>query len=190
MSINWKEIFALQKQLDDRIIYEHGLENEDRIPWRVTAFIVELSEFANEARWFKKWSNDQEPRRMVEVPFGGPTRGIKFVDRVLEEYVDAIHFLVGLGIELDYNDLTDDILKISMKADADLSKSFVSINYLAAHLLGSWDAADYFEARNAWKNTFGTLLAFGRRFGITDSDIERAYKEKHKINNIRQDRGY
>lgn len=60
--MNLEKLLQMQKVLDERIIKEKVLEGKDLTLNTVNALIVELSEFANEGRWFKHWSNNQRPR--------------------------------------------------------------------------------------------------------------------------------
>lgn len=55
-----KELFEMQKKLDEHIIEEKGLEGQDLLPKKILALQVELGELANEWRGFKFWSEDQE----------------------------------------------------------------------------------------------------------------------------------
>ncbi|QNP18248.1 dUTP diphosphatase (plasmid) [Bacillus pumilus] len=60
--MNLEKMFKMQTELDRRIIKEKGLEGQDLLPNTYAALITELGEFANEGRWFKHWSDDQQPK--------------------------------------------------------------------------------------------------------------------------------
>jgi dimeric dUTPase (all-alpha-NTP-PPase superfamily) len=118
-----EKMLSMQKELDERIIKEKGLEGKDLFPNTVLALQVELAEFANEGRWFKHWSNDQVARnyQKCHVCFGtGETMMPAFPsfdefeqavcpecegDRVtgknplLEEFVDGVHFFLSIAIQ-------------------------------------------------------------------------------------------
>ncbi|MGG4002815.1 dUTP diphosphatase, partial [Geobacillus stearothermophilus] len=81
--MNWPLFYDMQRALDERIETEHGLMEEDLFARKQLAFLVELGELANETRCFKFWS--------IKPP--APA------ERVLEEYVDGLHFLLSLGLE-------------------------------------------------------------------------------------------
>lgn len=68
--MNLQKMFKMQAELDNRIIREKGLEGQDLLPNTYVALITELGEFANEARWFKHWSNKKEPKRKVFTTAG------------------------------------------------------------------------------------------------------------------------
>src|SRR5690625_4329698 len=62
MKMNLSKLFETQKELDERIVKEKGLEGEDLLDKKILALQVELGELANEWRGFKFWSEDQVPR--------------------------------------------------------------------------------------------------------------------------------
>src|SRR5690554_588421 len=98
--MNLSNLFKIQKQLDDRIIKEKGLEGQDLLDKKILALQVELGELANEWRGFKFWSTNQNPRTRVyygppELPDVGT-----YVNPLLEEYVDCLHFILSIGLEL------------------------------------------------------------------------------------------
>jgi len=81
--MNIAKLILLQKDLDEVINKNHPIGiNEDRTANKITALVVELAEFANEARFFKYWSEDAEPRSAT-----------------LEEFVDSVHFFLSVAID-------------------------------------------------------------------------------------------
>lgn len=168
--INLQELSKVQKVLRDRIEYK----GKDRFDKLALAFIVELGELANEVRFFKFWSNDQEMRR----------------EKALGEYVDNIHFLLDMGLALGYGEggkYTYDSLGIghnlkSHKYD-DLTYQFLWISNTASNV---WNHAheDHFELLVL------EYLALGEMLGFTGEEVEKAYMEKNKINHQRQESGY
>src|SRR5690606_41193415 len=85
MGINWPKLFTLQRELDERIWREHHLTG-DYFSERVLALQVEVAELANETRCFKYWSLKPPSER----------------SKILEEYVDGIHFILSLGLTLGF----------------------------------------------------------------------------------------
>lgn len=81
------ELVALQhaqQQLDKMIFGRHQLRRDQTRPQRSLALVVELAELANVERQFKYWSRS----RPVDS------------HRLTEEYVDALHFLLSLSLDL------------------------------------------------------------------------------------------
>ena len=84
MKINLSELFEAQKQLDARIAENHNVTYESTRSRRTLSLLVELGELANSTRCFKYWSN----------------KGSEPLERVLDEYADALHFFLSLGIDV------------------------------------------------------------------------------------------
>ncbi|WP_236620399.1 dUTP diphosphatase, partial [Geobacillus thermodenitrificans] len=100
-------MFEMQRQLDEYIEREHPRqEGEDRLSKKILALMVELGELANEWRGFKFWSHDQVPRTRVLVNRTTDDIGFKNIgpehikNPLLEEYVDGLHFLLSIGLEI------------------------------------------------------------------------------------------
>jgi dimeric dUTPase (all-alpha-NTP-PPase superfamily) len=124
MVMNLEKLFEMQKQLDERIVKKKGLEEQDLFPNTVLALQVELGEFANEGRWFKHWSDDQEPRENKEHlcphcsngiytdPWGNSETcdscfgeyELGVTNPLLEEYVDCLHFFLSIAIQKGWED--------------------------------------------------------------------------------------
>jgi dimeric dUTPase (all-alpha-NTP-PPase superfamily) len=123
--MNLEKMLQTQKQLDDRIIKAKGLEGQDLFPNTVLALQVELAEMANEGRWFKHWSDDQNSRIKNDCIFcngngfisygtGAVTSreeepckecdGIGYSKPLLEEYADSVHFFLSIAIQKDWQD--------------------------------------------------------------------------------------
>ncbi len=82
--MDWNQLLNMQNELDRHIESEHGLQNADLVDKKILALLVELGELANETRCFKFWSKKAPSEQEV----------------ILEEYVDGIHFILSLGIEI------------------------------------------------------------------------------------------
>ncbi|GLF91076.1 hypothetical protein Saga11_23350 [Bacillus safensis] len=84
--MNLEKMFEMQKELDERIIREKGLEGQDLLPGLILALQVELAECANEWRGFKFWSNDQQPRteRLIKCSPCNGTGDLNY-ERVAED---------------------------------------------------------------------------------------------------------
>ncbi|MGI8381685.1 dUTP diphosphatase [Priestia megaterium] len=181
--MNLTKLFDMQRVLDQRIIDNHPeLKGQDNLDWKVLALQVELGECANEHRGFKKWSNDQEPRTAWKQPSyrGG------YIERnlLLEEYVDCLHFILSIGIELELTDI--EIWSIQEEGNtSQFLKCFEAINslYLVYRVDGQ-------VTKEIYENLFGTFVELGEILGFTWEQIEQAYFGKNEINHIRQEQGY
>lgn len=63
-----QKLCNMQEELDNKIIADKGIiwTEDERFLNTLVALDVELAEFANEARWFKRWSKNQKPKTKVE----------------------------------------------------------------------------------------------------------------------------
>lgn len=186
--MNLQKLFEMQRQLDEHIEKEHPRKpREDRLAKKVLALQVELGELANEWRGFKYWSNNQEPRTaLTEIP---SYAGIPFFtdaktrNPMLEEYVDCLHFILSIGVEIEAS------FKPYPKCKAgdvlnQLRMLYRSINEFDAR-------SKRVEYRNGYyKEMFQDFLNLGEMLGFTWEQIEEAYMQKNEENHKRQASGY
>lgn len=202
--MNLSNLFETQRILDARIMEKHPeLVGQNNLDWKVLALQVELGECANEWRGFKKWSNDQEPTtQFVHVCAdcnGNGIEGIEVytypcmtcggtgIDRIsnplLEEYVDCLHFILSIGLEMELTNT--DISKRQQLTNRNVTRVFSDLMLAAGTLI-------YPESDKP--HNFGTVLHgfiyLGELLGFTWEPIEQAYYEKNEINHERQEAGY
>jgi dimeric dUTPase (all-alpha-NTP-PPase superfamily) len=161
--MKFDSLFAIQKVLDDRIVDEHRLNRSDLFQRKVLALQVEVGELANETRCFKYWSN--KPASAQDV--------------IVEEYVDALHFVLSLGIDLGYTDVEIE----PGPCDNDLTGQFLELIALINRFSASRERADYLLL-------FEGLLQLGNLLGCDAAATTRAYLAKNAENHRRQTQGY
>jgi dimeric dUTPase (all-alpha-NTP-PPase superfamily) len=170
--MKWESLFAIQKRLDDRILAEHGLRREELFTRKLLALQVELGELANETRCFKYWSKKAASPQ----------------ETILAEYVDVLHFVLSLGIDLG---VTDDLSAAKAdEAESGLSERFVDLLGLTADLGREVAARTQGSAEAVYRRLFAGLLALGKALGFSAEEIERAYLAKNEVNHQRQEAGY
>lgn len=175
--MNIKKLFEMQKVLKDRI----GYNGEDRLNKLILALLVELGECANEWRGFKFWSKDQEPKTKALRYPAMMEEDKEYYNPLLEEFVDGLHFILELGIELDFvHVITDDIKPI--KNDT-IANQFIFISTKVGTLLTYQGIPNYIHIVQNY-------LGLGQMLGFTWEEIEQAYIYKNKINHERQESGY
>lgn len=179
--MNLSKLFETQRVLDARIMEIHPeLIGQDNLPWKVLALQVELGECANEWRGFKKWSNDQEPRREIEqygfADPGGPFRYLKYP--LLEEYVDCLHFILSIGLEIDRNNF-------EYLSDHDYKEHDITNQFMR-----TMDYAIGLREDDYYSELFHSFIYLGEMLGFTWDQIEQAYYDKNTINHTRQNTGY
>ncbi|MGC3792021.1 dUTP diphosphatase [Priestia aryabhattai] len=205
--MNLNKLFDMQRVLDQRIIDKHPeLKGQDNVEWKVLALQVELGECANEWRGFKKWSNDQEPRtfKREKCPYC-EERGISVyslprfeqywcetcagyttIDKnpLLEEYVDCLHFILSIFIELGFTDI-----EIWNIPEENTMKHFIK----CFENIGSIYFVYCVEGKVSMEiceGLFGAFIALGESLGFTWEQVEEAYFKKNAVNHNRQESGY
>lgn len=208
--MNYQKLFEAQRKLDEHIVKEKGLEGQDLLPKKILALQTELGELANEWRGFKFWSHDQEPRTWISTGIcmycagtgnqnwdddtaededcdwcGGEGETTK--NPLLEEYVDCLHFILSVGLEITEPDMIDLKRWNLTKAD-NITEQFL------------WLMADVTELYHSLCNDGFSkfdyeflLLRFihlGEMLGFTWEQVEQAYMEKNRINYQRQETNY
>ncbi|MDO3680684.1 dUTP diphosphatase [Paenibacillus ehimensis] len=192
--MNLEKMYEMQKELDARIIKEKGLEGVDLLPNTVLALQVEIAELANEWRGFKHWSNDQEPRFNVLEIGGTDCSEEKLVNRVLEEYVDCLHFFLSIARQLDLPE--EDLYVWEETAEDDTVILFSELLHNVGLILADrlfvnpiTDVPSF--RRDHFKAALFIFYALGeQRLGFTFEQIAEAYVAKNAINHKRQSTGY
>lgn len=152
-----------QRILDQTICQNHNVTSQTTQNERILAFMVELGELANETRCFKYWSLKKASTK----------------DIILEEYVDGIHFLVSLGIDLEFNAIGD----VSNNDIDELSLKFIKVYHYAAQLSANFNIDNL-------KLLFNCYLQLGVMLGFQQEDIIKGYMLKNEENHQRQESGY
>ena len=185
--MNLKHLFELQAKLDEHIEKEHPRqEGEDRLAKKILALQVELAECAQESRCFKYWSNDQEPRTKAMKRPTMNYEDAEWYNPLLEEYVDCLHFILSIGLDLRMDEVADELdLEYVCR---DIIDCFVYLNS---------DITDLYYVRenddvnsDFYESLFSKFIRLGKLLGFTWEQIEKAYLEKNKINHERQESGY
>src|SRR5690606_11297784 len=199
--MNLTKFFNLQRQLDEHILDEHPeLKGQDNLDWKILALQVELGECANEWRGFKKWSNDQKPITALEEHLrceycrgkgeiyvgcicdkcegkGEILNRIK--NPLLEEYVDSLHFILSIGLELGYEDVTP----VTIMKEENITDAFLSVMEAVVSIDISQHYHDY-------EILISRFIELGEMLGFTWEQIEQAYLQKNEVNHQRQESGY
>lgn len=163
MKMTLTECLQKQKTLDERIMALHGQSRETTRLKRILALIVEIAELANETRAFKYWS------------LKGPSER----ETLLEEFSDTVHFILSLGIDLGYTELSFDHAQSSLS----LSELFIEWTKEVIHLNEQFTKTQYHHVL--------TLMGqVADACGFSESDIVASYHAKNTTNHIRQDQSY
>ncbi|TMW71665.1 dUTP diphosphatase [Alteribacter natronophilus] len=166
--MTFTRLFEMQKALDRHIEQSKGLADEDLLDRKFLAFHVELGELANETRCFKFWSS--KPPSPQEV--------------ILEEYVDGVHFLMSIGIELGFDDDTGRTYRQAESESGEaLADRFNSV-------IQAVESVRQTRTREAYTRFFDSYTALGSALGFSGEEVENAYLKKNEVNYERQRKGY
>jgi dimeric dUTPase (all-alpha-NTP-PPase superfamily) len=172
--LNLTKLFETQKILRDRI----GYNEPDRFNKLILALLVELGECANEWRGFKFWSVNQLPHvSAIRVP-AMMDEDKEFYNPLLEEYVDGLHFILEIGLDLGFQP----IYVLPYKYE-NITRQFKELY---------WEISDMDKSskKDDFLYMFRKFVGLGEMLGFTWEEIEQAYFEKNKINHQRQEVGY
>lgn len=158
-----KDLFAVQKKLNERIVEEHQLDPATLKNKKYLALLTELGELANETRCFKYWSvKPPSPR-----------------EKILEEYVDCFHFILTIGLDNGYEAITPEYpFEIE-----DLTTHFINL-FLAVNELVA------ISSINSYEVLVEDFFALGVALGLSWDEVVEAYLAKNEINHQRQDHRY
>ncbi len=184
--MNLNKLFEIQAGLDYHIVKEKGLEGQDLLDKKILALQVELGELANEWRGFKFWSEDQKPRT-YGLKLGKSPKENRYINPLLEEYVDCLHFILSIGLDLEFGNYPMIGKSPETKTVSDMFLvTFETINtFYQAYQSGNEDLIEI-----KYTIVFDTFLTLGGMLGFTEYQIEQAYLDKNKINHERQLNGY
>lgn len=222
--MNLTKLFEMQRELDERIVKEKGLEGQNLLPQKILALQVELGECANEWRGFKFWSNRQEANTEVEIIcsmcdgsgdenweaslqlLSEGQSGLDFEpcidcnatgklgkrNPLLEEYIDCLHFILSIGIDIRFDPdeaeyLIDHNVQIFKNTDG-ITAQFNDIYTSIAETLlsGAVVNADH----DNYQDLMLYFIGLGEMLGFTWEQIEAAYMAKNAVNHDRQSTGY
>mgnify|MGYP001239099205 FL=1 len=159
--MNLNSLFEKQKELDEYIAKEKGLDKKHTLE-KITALSIELGELMNEfPELFKFWSNKKNNR-----------------EKGLVEYVDAVHFALSIGIDMGYTEH-----KYTKTIPKDMRMTYLGLQNILAILAVTMD-------KRHLPTLFDYLITFGYQLGFTEQDVIKAYDEKNEINYARQNSGY
>lgn len=183
--MNLQKLFEIQVELDCHITKKHPVqEGEDRLAKKILALQVELGELANEWRGFKFWSHDQEPR--TEVYKFSPLHNEPLIVKtnpLLEEFVDCLHFILSIGLELGLTNWKPHFSSVAVHFGGnELITQFEEVFWYASSF-GTYTE----DEKDTWYSMlFSNFLGLGKMLGFTWEQIEQAYLEKNRINHERQ----
>lgn len=164
--MDYKKLLEMQKQLRTDIMGHHPeIKNDvERFDKLILALNVEVGEIANEVRCFKFWS----------IKLASPK------EVIIEEFVDALHFVLEIGIEL--NEEIENVFYLNSDIQT-LTGKFNELYECISRL-------NRYRNTTTYQMVVSELFTLGMALGFDDEDIEAAYLKKNVINHNRQEEGY
>ncbi|WP_027964655.1 dUTP diphosphatase [Halalkalibacillus halophilus] len=163
--MNWEELYRLQADLDQRILDSIPQTNEQVRDDKLLAFLVEVSELANETRCFKYWSQKGANEREV----------------ILEEFVDGIHFLLSFGLDDGYR------FESHQATDRDSVVTLTEAFHMVYEMIQTYKNE---PSQAHYQELMLIYLSVGKLLTFSEEEIVQAYLEKNAENHNRQARGY
>lgn len=165
MKINLSSLFEQQKKFDEFVHKKHRLTYKKIFMETKLALFVELAELANEVKSFKFWS----------------IKGSSSKEKILEEYVDGLHFITSLCLIKKIKP----IFIINIKNKIILTKHEITIKFLDL-----FKRIYKLNSKNSLIKWFIKYLNFGFCLNFSLNEILNAYMKKNKINYRRQKNNY
>ena len=109
----------------------------------------------------------------------GDMKPMKHCNPLLEEYVDCLHFILSIGLELGIQQ----VLLRDIPETKDITYQFLN-------LYGAIERLSECNRNHTYSEMFSVFIILGKQLGFNWEQIEQAYLEKNKINHERQANGY
>lgn len=108
--------------------------------------------------------------------------GIQEKNPLLVEYVDCLHFILSIGLELN---LIIEEIDVQPHSDNDIIDAFTSLITGVGILRYQTE-----NIKNSYKDILAGFIQLGWMLGFTWEQVEQAYFDKNKVNHERQLTGY
>ncbi|RIV17015.1 dUTP diphosphatase [Mycoplasmopsis gallopavonis] len=157
--MNLKEIFEMQKSLDEKINEKRkknnpNLSKKDVEIQKTLALIVEAGEFINEVQSFKYWKINKNIKRQA----------------VMEEFADLLHFLVNFAYSYRIDPVIEPLI-LNQDINYQFQQLFISITDLMKNL-------NQETIQRAFEISLGAFVMLGFNYG----DLFQAYFLKNQKN--------
>ncbi len=149
------KLLKIQKELDQAIEKKHNVKASEIVNQKIIALYVEVGEFTNEVANFKYWKSNKNISK----------------DKVLEEYVDCLHFYLTLFI---FKNVKQEIIEPS-KIESDFDKMTLDLYQSITKMHKNLNQKTLHES-------FEIFLVIGKSLDFNWSEVEKHYLLKNKVN--------
>ncbi|MEW9575846.1 dUTP diphosphatase [Bacillus toyonensis] len=183
------KLFEVQAGLKHHI----GYKGKDKFPKMMLALQVELMECANDWQGFKYWKKNNAPklekreyadeRQLTYTVVGNP---------LLEEYVDGLHFVLEIGLDLHERGYLYKLPNIAnpYKRSFQIHEQYQQVLYVSLMLQRYMNDSHKGLVAREYMCLLEDFLELGRILGFTPEQIHDAYMKKNEVNHQRQNNGY
>lgn len=186
-NIDWK-ILALQVELGEcanewRGFKKWSNDQEPRTNKNLKCFTCEGTGDEN-YEWIQEDAEGNGGHEYIKCENCEGTGYDGMTNPLLEEYVDCLHFILSIGLELEFTDLC--INHSSVKRLPEQIDSMINFSTLFSFV----DQLRRAKSFHWYDSLFERFVVLGFSLGFTWEQIEQAYYDKNAINHTRQDTGY
>lgn len=198
--MNFKKLQPMQAKLDEAILADKApMTAEERFNKTLVALSVEIAEVANTVEHFKFWKDgkgkvDRDKFSLINYVNTDDeyyhherscTCSFEQAHRLtlIEECSDALHFILSLANQLDY-EIDTKLIKIAKYPRNQLDTLYVALQNKIINLAIGYDKL------GSLKSLVSFYMSYVNELGITPQGLEQAYYDKNKINYERLENGY
>lgn len=163
------------------ILTTEGATNQNAVEYKCGDDECGFTFEANDGRLKDLWGDISDDCPICE---NGHLYALRLKNPLLEEYVDCLHFILSIGLELKVN-LTSVYTSTPFIFGNDITKTFT-------HLIGdaSLINSGFEEIEKEYSIYVNHFMHLGELLGFSWEQIEEAYYAKNKVNHERQNAGY
>ncbi|QTB21598.1 dUTP diphosphatase [Lysinibacillus sphaericus] len=171
------------------ILTTEGATNQNAVEYKCGDDECGFTFEANDGRLKDLWGDISDDCPICE---NGHLYALLLKNPLLEEYVDCLHFILSIGLELGANKW----MKLSEYPAANENGS-ITLQFLDVHSKTLNIGEEIIrmelepkEIRNLFTKAFESFLQLGAKLGFSWEQVEEAYNAKNKVNHERQNAGY
>lgn len=179
-----KKILALQVELGELAnewrgfkFWSNNQESRTKIYTSCKDDIADIWQCGNGSRCGVKFSQQTEvcPKCGWDTVISYKTR-----NPLLEEYVDCLHFILSIGLDIEKENIEVTFPTYGIKEHEFITERFLDVVEISTNM--RYD--DYY------RDLLTCFLELGYMLGFTWEQVVQAYKDKNQVNHARQENGY
>ena len=130
--------------------------------------------------------------KAVDMDFVCPTDDndlmpMKQVNPMLEEYVDCLHFILSIGLDIG---ICPEEVDTDPYYCVNVTEQFIDTFWIVSQFRYEEQNGRLYEDYLIYDNMIGHFIGLGEMIGFTWDEVEQAYTSKNAVNHERQRSGY